>query len=112
MNKICTWFWLIVCIAGTNVVHSQARETALPHLSFSDTTLGNGLRVIIVPDHSAPVCAISVTYNVGSRNEQPGTYRVCALIRAHDVSRFTKCWKGRALHLDLQQWRRFQRHNQ
>ncbi|HET9478000.1 MAG TPA: pitrilysin family protein [Pyrinomonadaceae bacterium] len=32
----------------------------------------NGLRVITVEDHTAPVIAISVTYNVGSRNERKG----------------------------------------
>jgi predicted Zn-dependent peptidase len=30
------------------------------------------LRVITVEDHSAPVIAVSITYNVGSRNERPG----------------------------------------
>jgi zinc protease len=34
--------------------------------------LRNGMRVITVEDHSSPVVAIAVTYNVGSRNEQPG----------------------------------------
>ena len=45
---------------------------AIPKLDFTDTRLANGLRVIIAPDHSAPVYAISVTYNVGARNERPG----------------------------------------
>ena len=45
---------------------------AIPKLEFTDTRLANGLRVIIAPDHSAPVYAISVTYNVGARNERPG----------------------------------------
>src|SRR5207342_2185382 len=31
-----------------------------------------GLRVITVEDHSAPVIAVSVTYNVGSHNERQG----------------------------------------
>jgi predicted Zn-dependent peptidase len=34
--------------------------------------LANGLRVIFSVDHSAPVFGISVTYDVGSRNELPG----------------------------------------
>jgi zinc protease len=33
----------------------------------------NGLSVLIVPDHSAPVVTFQVTYRVGSRNEQTGT---------------------------------------
>ena len=37
-----------------------------------DYKLKNGLRVILSPDHSAPVVAVNVTYNVGSRNERPG----------------------------------------
>src|SRR5581483_6912711 len=45
---------------------------AIPKLEFTDTHLANGLRVIIAPEHSAPVYAISVTYNVGARNERPG----------------------------------------
>jgi predicted Zn-dependent peptidase len=44
----------------------------LPKLDLHDTRLENGLRVILVPDHSAPVYAINVSYNVGSRNELPG----------------------------------------
>ncbi|MBZ5514836.1 MAG: insulinase family protein [Acidobacteriia bacterium] len=44
----------------------------VPRLDFTDTHLENGLRVIIAPEHSAPVVAVAVTYNVGSRNERPG----------------------------------------
>jgi predicted Zn-dependent peptidase len=44
----------------------------IPRLDFTDTKLANGLRVIIAPDHTAPVYAIDVAYNVGSRNERPG----------------------------------------
>jgi len=45
---------------------------AIRPLKFTDTRLPNGLRVIIVEDHFAPVYSIAVTYNVGSRNERPG----------------------------------------
>src|SRR5258708_4339529 len=33
---------------------------------------GNGLTVLLVPDHSAPVVTFEVTYEVGSRNEVTG----------------------------------------
>ena len=33
----------------------------------------NGLTVLLVPDHSAPVVTFQVTYEVGSRNEVTGT---------------------------------------
>src|SRR5580693_697816 len=47
-------------------------DVKVPNLEFRDVKLDNGLRVILVPDHSAPVYAIDVCYNVGSRNERPG----------------------------------------
>jgi predicted Zn-dependent peptidase len=47
-------------------------QSKIPKVEFSDTTLDNGLRVIIVPEHTAPVFAVSVTYNTGSRNEKEG----------------------------------------
>jgi zinc protease len=34
---------------------------------------GNGLTVLLAPDHSAPVVTFQVTYQVGSRNEVTGT---------------------------------------
>ncbi len=35
-------------------------------------TLDNGLRVILSEDHTLPVVAVNLWYNVGSRNELPG----------------------------------------
>nr|NLI49084.1 insulinase family protein [Propionibacterium sp.] len=35
-------------------------------------TLDNGLRVIVNPDHAAPVVAVNLWYDVGSRDEDPG----------------------------------------
>jgi predicted Zn-dependent peptidase len=42
------------------------------NITFSDTKLKNGLRVLISEDHSAPVYSVAVTYNVGSRDERKG----------------------------------------
>ncbi len=39
---------------------------------FSEHTLKNGLRVQLVEDHTTPVIAVNVSYDVGSRNERPG----------------------------------------
>jgi zinc protease len=41
-------------------------------IQFTDTRLGNGLRVIVSEDHAAPVFSIVVNYNVGSRDERKG----------------------------------------
>ena len=35
-------------------------------------TLDNGLRLVVSEDHLAPVVAVNVWYDVGSRHEQPG----------------------------------------
>ena len=34
--------------------------------------LKNGLRVLLVEDHSAPVVSLAITFDVGSRNERKG----------------------------------------
>src|SRR5438552_19179264 len=39
---------------------------------FNQFRLDNGLRVVISEDHSAPVVAVTVYYDVGSRNEVRG----------------------------------------
>jgi zinc protease len=47
------------------------RATAL-ELPVEARTLGNGLRVLVQPDHSAPVVSSYVFYRSGSRNETRG----------------------------------------
>ena len=37
-------------------------------------TLDNGLRVIVSPDHSVPMVAVNLWYDVGSRDERPGEH--------------------------------------
>ena len=56
-------------LLSLGVVVSATRP---PQAKPSDTTLPNGLRVIILEDHAAPVFSIAVNYNVGSRNERQG----------------------------------------
>ena len=76
---------MVTCLAtrassGTLNVGRGAGDTAggmmngvkIAPLAITDTKLDNGLRVIIAPDHTAPVYGLCVTYNVGSRVEPPG----------------------------------------
>ena len=37
-------------------------------------SLPNGLRVVVCPDHSAPISAVNLWYNVGSRHEPAGKH--------------------------------------
>jgi predicted Zn-dependent peptidase len=41
----------------------------VPVVEFSDERLPNGLRLIVAEDHLAPVAAINLWYNVGSKHE-------------------------------------------
>jgi predicted Zn-dependent peptidase len=50
-------------------VSTLVRQVALPHTMFK---LNNGLTVIVHEDHKAPVVAVSVWYNVGSKDEPKG----------------------------------------
>lgn len=65
---------LVLCFGLGAARHATPADNdiKLPKLEFREVKLDNGLRVILVPDHSAPVYAIDVCYNVGSRNERPG----------------------------------------
>jgi predicted Zn-dependent peptidase len=44
----------------------------VPSVAFSQTRLPNGLRLIISEDHLAPVAAVNIWYNVGSKHEVAG----------------------------------------
>jgi len=46
--------------------------TSVPEVVFSDQRLDNGLRVVIAEDHLAPVVAVNLWYDVGSKHEVPG----------------------------------------
>jgi predicted Zn-dependent peptidase len=48
---------------------APAEELKIPVQQF---TLKNGLRVVLSEDHAAPTVSLCLTYDVGSRNEQPG----------------------------------------
>ncbi len=48
---------------------SAIREVRIP---IAQSTLKNGLRVVLSEDHAAPTVSLCITYDVGSRNELPG----------------------------------------
>jgi zinc protease len=48
---------------------AQTTVTAAPPASF---TLGNGLQVVVIPDHRTPVVTQMIWYKVGSADETPG----------------------------------------
>src|SRR6202040_196183 len=48
---------------------AQTTVTSDPPASF---TLGNGLQVVVIPDHRTPVVTHMIWYKVGSADETPG----------------------------------------
>src|SRR6185437_16897439 len=58
-----------VAVAGLTVAGLTAAGQTV---TFNDTRLANGLRVIVSEDHTAPTVSVAVTYDVGSADERPG----------------------------------------
>jgi zinc protease len=57
----------------TGSVFSPARAPiTLPPIDFTDRTLANGLRVLLVEDHRTPSVAINVGYRVGGKDDPAG----------------------------------------
>ena len=50
-------------------IPTLVKQVSIPHTTFR---LNNGLTVIVHEDHKAPVAAVSVWYNVGSKDEPKG----------------------------------------
>src|SRR5713226_4182315 len=65
-----TFFIATLLVALTGTALAQVGRSL--HVDLKETRLANGLHVITVEDHSAPVIAVNVTYNVGSRDEKQG----------------------------------------
>jgi zinc protease len=61
---------LSASLASLASLASPATQTDVP--PYKDVKLSNGLRVLLLEDHSTPVDAIAVVYDVGSRVEKPG----------------------------------------
>jgi predicted Zn-dependent peptidase len=63
---------LLLLPLGICTLTTLGSAATSPKVTFTDTKLKNGLRVIIAEDHVAPVFSIAVTYNAGSRDERKG----------------------------------------
>jgi zinc protease len=58
---------------GKQAPDDGGKKALLPERPFDyrETTLDNGMRVITLADHSAPIAAVQVWYHVGSKDEKP-----------------------------------------
>lgn len=63
----------LVLFAMTQIVIAKESAATEQTSNISEKTLGNGLKVIVKPDHRAPVVISQVWYKVGSSYESGGT---------------------------------------
>ena len=50
-------------------------------IPYEKFTLDNGLQVLVIEDRSAPMVAVGVWYDVGSKHEPSGQHRLCPSVR-------------------------------
>jgi zinc protease len=58
--------------AQTQVTLPPPAHLKVQRLDYKETTLPNGLKVVTLEDHRAPVVTLQVWYHVGSKDEAPG----------------------------------------
>ncbi len=64
---------LALCVvAGALQAPTAATTVRPPAFKFEDYTLANGLRVILLEDHSTPIAHVALWYHVGSKDEKTG----------------------------------------
>src|SRR4029450_10766164 len=69
---LCACLVAAVSASAAEPKSPPANAAATVRVEFTDPTLANGLRGQLAEDHGAPVIAVNVAYDVGSRNERPG----------------------------------------
>jgi zinc protease len=63
---------LLFLVTGTAGAQAKPGKSPELRIDYSQETLPNGLTVVYHVDHSTPVAAVLLMYNVGSKMEQPG----------------------------------------
>ncbi|CEK12430.1 predicted Zn-dependent peptidase [Chthonomonas calidirosea] len=67
-------FWLVTPPCARPVAGEKNPTLQLPPLHFKTSHLANGLKVITLEDHHAPVVTLEIWYHVGSKEEPPGKH--------------------------------------
>jgi len=70
--KLASALALAIALAGPGVAHAQSVRAGIGDGGIYQTKLSNGLKVIVVEDHAAPVAHTGVWYRFGSLDETPG----------------------------------------
>ncbi|MDT8341307.1 MAG: pitrilysin family protein [Longimicrobiales bacterium] len=62
----------LLAILALPAAPAAGQSVEIPPIPIDTFTLANGLHVIVSPDHSTPLAAVNMWYNVGSAHEPPG----------------------------------------
>lgn len=65
MNTFKKAFLLVISLLAFTLTNAQNR------IDFTEYDLDNGLHVILHKDNSTPIVAVTISYHVGSKNENP-----------------------------------------
>lgn len=65
MNTFKKAFLLVISLLASTLTNAQNR------IDFTEYDLDNGLHVILHKDNSTPIVAVTISYHVGSKNENP-----------------------------------------
>ena len=64
---------VLVCASLASVAVASAMDKAPSNTRVQEFRLANGLQVIVIPDHRAPVVTQMIWYKVGAADEPPGS---------------------------------------
>ena len=67
-----TAFALLAIVASIVIETAPRAAVRPPKLDYKMTTLDNGLKVVLLEDHSTPIVHTELWYHVGSKNEKKG----------------------------------------
>jgi len=72
LAALCAAAALLIAIAPSAASAEEAAPSATIDMPIERHRLDNGLRIVLSPDRSVPVVSVTVYYDVGSRQEEPG----------------------------------------
>lgn len=78
-------------------------QTVTLEFPIETFTLPNGLKVVVVEDHSAPLVSVQVWVHAGSRNEVPGITGISHVLE-HMMFKGTRKMKSEEYSLTIQRW--------
>jgi len=67
-----TLITLLAAVAVFGLDPAARASSRPPKFNYTMSTLPNGLKVVLLEDHSTPIVQAEVWYHVGSKNEKPG----------------------------------------